>query len=428
MKIMLRMIFILMFCIILSMCVSSVAFADGESFVIPKNVTIIEDEAFSGCVEMKSVSIPAGVTRIGDGAFAACEDLKRVYFDGTQEEWARINIGTDNDSLVEATHFFLGYHSSTETMTIAGKAYTASYYGQEDMSARSNKYSSRDFWRLENAYGDFADCLTTGERIPNTSYPMEIEAGQVFIIDYTLKDGSSERRLMRCDGFVWDDMLMTRSFDANTKVCVETLTIGGQDYRATYYGYEDMSDWHEICTFRKFWRLENAYNDFQTCRYTGDNLPDYNYPMPIEAGQIYVIEYSMKNGHKYLEVMRCDGNIVGGRLTTHAIAVDVSIYSETMTINGKDYLACYFGWKPGSSDKDYSYREFWRLEGAYNDMVNCSFTGNNLLERNYPMPIAAGQVFVVDYSLKSGGISRQVLRCDGNLYQEMLETYGIAVD
>ena len=45
------------------------------SVVIPKSVTAIGDEAFRGCTSLTSVIIPEGVTKIGDGAFKGSRSL-----------------------------------------------------------------------------------------------------------------------------------------------------------------------------------------------------------------------------------------------------------------------------------------------------------------------------------------------------------------
>ncbi len=77
---------------------------DGE-FVVPASATTIEEEAFAGCVGMKSVVIPAGVTQIGVGAFAGCDNLIQVQFGGTAVQWKRIEIGVNNDPLKHAVVF-----------------------------------------------------------------------------------------------------------------------------------------------------------------------------------------------------------------------------------------------------------------------------------------------------------------------------------
>ena len=100
----------------------------------------------------------------------------------------------------------------TENLTIGGKEYMAEYFGCQDISGWSKEYSCRDFWRLENAYDDFKDCRLTGNQLPENNFPISIETGQVFIIDYTLKTGGNSRELHRCDGNTRENMLITEEF------------------------------------------------------------------------------------------------------------------------------------------------------------------------------------------------------------------------
>lgn len=58
---------------------------------IPDGVTRIENSTFSGCRSLTSVTIGKGVTSIGSGAFYECSNLKTVNYDGTQQEWEKIN-------------------------------------------------------------------------------------------------------------------------------------------------------------------------------------------------------------------------------------------------------------------------------------------------------------------------------------------------
>ena len=93
----------------------------------------------------------------------------------------------------------------TETLEIGGKMYQAAYFGEEDLSSALPGYQRREFWRLENAYEDFKDCETT-DVLPYDNFPMQVEDGQMFAIDYTLADGSVERRLFRADGKIWNGL------------------------------------------------------------------------------------------------------------------------------------------------------------------------------------------------------------------------------
>ena len=100
----------------------------------------------------------------------------------------------------------------TDTLTVAGKEYQASYFGEEDISGWAGDYQSRAFWRLEGAYEDFKDCPEGSDVLPYNNYPIPIEAGQVFAIDYNRKDGTSERKYYRSDGEVWNGMDCTTEF------------------------------------------------------------------------------------------------------------------------------------------------------------------------------------------------------------------------
>ena len=76
-------------------CSTSVIPVDGS-------VTSIENSAFDGCSSLTSIVIPDSVTSIGGGAFYGCDSLTTVYYTGTEEEWAAIEIGSLNDVLYRA--------------------------------------------------------------------------------------------------------------------------------------------------------------------------------------------------------------------------------------------------------------------------------------------------------------------------------------
>jgi hypothetical protein len=98
-----------------------------------------------------------------------------------------------------------------DTITVNGKDYEASYFGKQDLSGFKD-YAYREFWRLENAYNDFKDKSKKGDTLPYNNYPMLIETGQVFIIDYAKTDGSLERTYYRSDGNSWNGMPATEEF------------------------------------------------------------------------------------------------------------------------------------------------------------------------------------------------------------------------
>ena len=100
----------------------------------------------------------------------------------------------------------------TDTIKIGEKEYTALDFGKVDLSAIFPDYQCREFWRLENAYNDFKDHPKTGNVLPYNNYPMEIETGQIFVIDYTKADGSVVREYHRSDGNTWQGSFATEEF------------------------------------------------------------------------------------------------------------------------------------------------------------------------------------------------------------------------
>lgn len=96
-----------------------------------------------------------------------------------------------------------------ETMEIGGVSYEASYFGEQDMTTFSDQFLYREFWRLENAYDDFMDCKKTWDVLPYNNYPMLIEEGQVFVIDYKMADQSVQRMYYISTGKQWQGQLVT---------------------------------------------------------------------------------------------------------------------------------------------------------------------------------------------------------------------------
>jgi len=99
-----------------------------------------------------------------------------------------------------------------DTINIDGKEYSASYFGKTDLSAFLPDYQFREYWRLEDAYDDFKGNPTTGNVLPYSNYPMKIETGQVFVIEYTKTDGTVTREYHRSDGNTWQDSPVTEEF------------------------------------------------------------------------------------------------------------------------------------------------------------------------------------------------------------------------
>ena len=100
----------------------------------------------------------------------------------------------------------------SDTLTIGGKEYAATYYNEEYIGLWLPDHVSRAYWHVEDAYEDFKDKPLTGNGLPDNNYPMEIQQGEVYAIRYTLSDGSIRMEYLRTDGNVWDGMMLSEEF------------------------------------------------------------------------------------------------------------------------------------------------------------------------------------------------------------------------
>jgi len=87
-------------------------------------------------------------------------------------------------------------------------------------------------------------------------------------------------------------------------------TIGDFEYRAIYYGEQDISAISDTYTKRELWRLVNAYDDFRHEAATGVLLPFTYFPMRVHMKEVYVIRYTHQNGSSITMYFRTSGNVL----------------------------------------------------------------------------------------------------------------------
>jgi hypothetical protein len=90
-----------------------------------------------------------------------------------------------------------------DTISIAGKDYVAQYYGRQELNGLKN-FKYREFWRVEGGFDDLKDRPRSGDVLPYDNYPMAVQKGQLYIIDYELSTGGTERRYYLSLGRVWN--------------------------------------------------------------------------------------------------------------------------------------------------------------------------------------------------------------------------------
>ena len=90
-----------------------------QSVTLGQSVTVLGKGAFDLCQQLISVTIPAGLTQIGQNAFSGCDALWHVLYQGTQEQWEAIVLGSGNSCLTNA----IRHHECTgdEITDLAGQ-------------------------------------------------------------------------------------------------------------------------------------------------------------------------------------------------------------------------------------------------------------------------------------------------------------------
>ncbi len=104
-----------------------------ECVNIPYTVSEIGTSAFYWCENLTYVNIPDTISEIGTSAFYQCKNLTDVYFEGSEEQWRAISIGTSNEPLLNAKihykylncqHSADGFEEIVSEENIIGAEYT----------------------------------------------------------------------------------------------------------------------------------------------------------------------------------------------------------------------------------------------------------------------------------------------------------------
>ena len=154
--------------------------------VIPEGVTSIGAEAFLNCTNLMSVAIPVSMASIGAGAFKSCSALETVYYDGTEADWNAMDIGEENDPLLNA--------AMRQSPLASGQCGTSAIWAV-----------SKDYQLTISGSGPVTDYGIFGVRAPWYSYrnaitQVTIEEGITRIGNYFLQNGGQLTELVIHEG------------------------------------------------------------------------------------------------------------------------------------------------------------------------------------------------------------------------------------
>lgn len=72
--------------------------------IIPESVKIIQGYAFENCSSMTGIKIPNSIIEIGNMAFYCCTELVDIFYDGTKKQWNEIKMKTINPNMSYYIH------------------------------------------------------------------------------------------------------------------------------------------------------------------------------------------------------------------------------------------------------------------------------------------------------------------------------------
>ncbi len=147
------------------------------SIEIPDTITEIGNYQFYGFDNVTSITIPDSVTSIGESAFSGCSNLENVYYEGTIENWCRINFAVYSNPMKYASHLYLrNSNNEWEEVTSVEIPNTITIIGKYQFEGFSN-ITTLTIPDSVTIIGDhaFSDCsnlisVTMGNSVINIGY------------------------------------------------------------------------------------------------------------------------------------------------------------------------------------------------------------------------------------------------------------------
>ena len=128
-----------------------------ESIVCPNSLKTIGGSAFSNLKSLKTIRLGKNIKTIENDAFYGCDNLTDVYYDGNEDEWKKISIGSYNDPLTNATiHFnYKAFEPLENTSALSAEAIDVGDTVEITASAKggSGDYEYEILYKKEDDFG-----------------------------------------------------------------------------------------------------------------------------------------------------------------------------------------------------------------------------------------------------------------------------------
>ena len=345
------------------------AFARCEltSVSIPEGVISIGDFAFQSN-PLTNISIPISVANIDDGAFWNCASLSDIYYAGTEEQWAEIDIDMTNNSVLAsaAIHFSSLKTHEVEGMIIAPNTHTDIAYdymviGLCESSATVNLLHEPGFIvtgiNASNLYDD-----TTIENLVIEEGYAEIYENAFEYAFLKLKHVyfPSTMRRIETNAFAFDSMIYVDFYFQNDDVIFEDNAIHmdvyklgdnpvfGEDYRITFHCREGSTA--EAYALAHGWEI--IYEDFISLYYDRTEItmfidgplagqPDYLVPRVVPELLQFKIPIEYSSSSDALDIIPENGCAVGvhsGDAVVTARYGNVTATVNVHVLGWNDYL------------------------------------------------------------------------------------------
>ena len=186
------------------------------SVEIPNGVTAIGGSTFSNCIRLAKVTIPKSVTSIGKNAFYYCESIADVYYDGTEEDWAKISISSGNEDLLAAA-----LHCKPTPLTAPAVTGGNDSQGRPTLKWKAVTGAAKyEVYRARSRSGEYIKYSTvTGTSYTNTSY---IENGNTYYYKVRALDANGTAG-------AWSSIVSVTYRAASTGTLSAPAVTGGND-------------------------------------------------------------------------------------------------------------------------------------------------------------------------------------------------------